>query len=585
MTDSVSQYAFSTVSPLSEGYTVEELNQRLTTIQENLRSLGSVMEVAHVGSSLLGFNATISSDAEVGFPLYFDTEDKIFRPSRITLMESEGRLLAGPESEAWVLLLNKCDAVRGTVLFDGLATVDLTASAGESSPSGKLYLGREPGELVTTPEGMIVPVLLATGNGEVLFRPWFADTFPRYFPKLIPLSPNPAGTAASVGEGISFSSTDLSQPGWLPATNGIFGGHRPVGAMLGYNWSADPNLVDIWPPLQPGECELLIDTGGAESRGYRVLPGNSNDRVLITEHGIWWMSPCWSHAPWVAAAEGQTGQTSCPKSFPRKLVLRADFANVAQVAASEVSALRSKIDWLKVFKKNTSALSAVGELDLAVDPSLLFGQLTDADGLAIKNYTSGKFTRGPVVGSITAKSPAIIITGGSSLAATANGTPKHGSLVIDVDLTRATDVFSHDVQLTNATTEAYGRTFGYGLRSGVLSEVTQAFRINSSIDEADLRFHFWLLAPQSMLLPAGMVLQKFIIAKPNGVSSLGSYSSLDMDYTAGTSLTAGQYLEVQSDVVTVHGGDIVYIAFRRHGESDAVASQLVLINSFGKFEV
>ena len=75
------------------------------------------------------------------------------------------------------------------------------------------------------------------------------------------------------------------------------------------------------------------------------------------------------------------------------------------------------------------------------------------------------------------------------------------------------------------------------------------------------------------------------MSRPDGVGTLGVYADLDMPYTAGGSLTAGQYIELESDAITVHGGDIVYVSFTRRGDTDGVAGQLVLVNSFGKFQV
>ncbi len=584
MTSSVSTYNFRALQQLTEGYTVDELNAQLAVLQDNLRTVGAIMEIHNAGSSLLGFNATLDPNTKVGQPVYFDVEDQVFKPSKIVLVEQAGRLLAGPSSEAWGLLLDKCDATRGTLLFSGLGVVDLTESTGEAKPSGKWYLSTTEGELTEEPESMLVPVLLATGNGEVLFRPWFADTFPRYFPKTIQLSTAPAGTVANSGELYAFTATNAAVAGWLPATHAIFEGNRPAGAHLGYNWKNDGNLADIWPPVQPAECELLLDTGGSESKGYHVLPGNDNGRVLITEHGIWWMSPCRTHAPWNMVADGAANNSSCPKSYAKKMYLRADFARFIHLSGTSVNSLQSLIDWVKTYKRGTQTVATSGELDLVVDPTTLFAAAVDNGDTAIKGYSSGRFTRGPVTSSIIAGNSAVQLTGGTALAAVGGKIPRSGQVTISFNAAAIADLLPLATQFENSTTEAYGTTLGFGLRPGVLSSIVHTFHVNSAVTETTVQFHLWLLAPATMTLPPGMTLEIARCSPPSSgsVGSMTTYETIDFNYTPGQAMSPGDYVEALSDPVTVGGGDLLYLRLRRHGESDSVGSMLIVLHTFGQ---
>ncbi|GIW89581.1 MAG: hypothetical protein KatS3mg109_0013 [Pirellulaceae bacterium] len=612
----ISNYKVSSLSPLPSAYSVADLNSRLDTLQKNIEFLGAIMATAREGSALIGFNAQVDPVVQVGQPVYYNTTTKRFELSWLDLIRSAGTMFAGPSSDVWGLVIKKCADDRAHLLLDGVTSVDMTASTGSPIVSGKWYLSRTAGMLQSSPDQILVsPVLLGTGDGDILFRPWFADNFARFVPRTIPISPFPAGLITNAGGITTLSSVNPAIAGWLPASHSVFGGKSPVGARFGYNWSVDPNLRDIWPPIYPDETYLLNDPGGNTTPGYATVVGKDGDRLIVDENGIWWMTDRTTQLPWdmqyqdcgcttpiddlilsintafinnagntqVMLVGGSGSSGAGPLNYPRRLWVEGQFAGQYRSLLETVYSLRSSIPWIDVVRRGTNTEADRGDLELRLDASeLVQNDPQDYAGVALKQADpSGKLTQGPVVTSIRVSGAGLSILGGNDLG---NGVWS-GQLTLAVNANKDFDILPLRVQLFGATTEAYRETIGIGLRPSIDSNFVTEFHVpHALVGSHSLQFRLWLLAPEAMTLPQGITASYMRLQRATSVAqSVGSFNSLTISYPTSNSLNAGTYVSAITGAISVSGGDTVYLRVSRAGKTDGVNSMVTVLKVIGEF--
>lgn len=576
------EFDLATISNLPQDFSAEDISVRLQTIQDNLRFITAVLQTAREGSALIGFNAELSADLPVGTPVYWDSTTSTFKPSKLQIVNVGGRYLASASSECWGAVYKKCGPNKAHLLLDGIAAINMVDVAGTANPTGKWYLDTVEGQYTSTPGRMLVcPVFLGMGNGKILFRPWFADNFPRFFPQILELSSAIAGVLTNSGTTVSITSANNGIPGWLPASNPIFTGAKPAGALFGYNWKRDTNLQNIWPPIYPGESELIIDAGGNLSQGGRTIVSD-NSRCIIDGSGIWWMSNCAGQTPWDFAAAGATGQNTCPKSLPRKIWLKASFGPSDLANLTAVNSLKSRTPWVKVYSRDTTLDATTGHLDLAIDNSQLVDPAaTNVSPVAIKVFEDGKFKAGPVVVSLKSSSASLQVTGGTLQ----EDGSRIGQLTLQLTTSKDFDLIPIEVKLDNAKTEHYNDTIAIGLRTGTISSFTNEFHVPAAVTSgSQIQLRFWFLAPSTMTLPAGLELTVAKMAAPSSTpGTLPTYASVDLDYPEGDVLQVNRYIQAESEPISVTGGDTLYVRLKRDGTTDGVASDLHVLKIFGVF--
>lgn len=589
----ISNYSASAISNLPTDFSSQDVNQRLQQLQQNIAFLSEVMQTVREGSALIGYNAEIDADSspdiEVGSPVYYDTTAGKFKLSKLSVTMVGEVYVAEPSSEVWGIVLKKCSDSRAHLLLDGLAAINMQASTGDPTPEGKYYLSRNVGQMQSTPDNMLrQPVFLGTGDGEILFRPFFADNYPRFVPRQVSLTPGVAGTASTSGTNWVFSGPDSNQAGWLPANHAVFGGKAPVGAYAGYNFSQDPDIADVWPPLHPRESRLLVDPGGNRSRGYFTILGADNDRCVVNSDGIWWMTNCVGQMPWDFLADGAENQTVCPKSLPRRLWIESQFAGQLVTDPNTLNSLRSKIPWLKVFAAGTQTPAVRGDLELALSEQDWIRETPlDFSHLALKGLDSGQFTRGPVVTTIRSNSPSLQITGGHDMSDEGDPEKRAGELVLSLNAAADTDVLPLRSQLFGATTESFRETMATGFRAGVDSSAVFEMHIPKAVQSgSELGIVITFLAAETINFPSGFAVRVMRIPETTGNDSeeIPSYQNLSFpNYPQGQQLAANHYRTTLTNKLAVAGGDRLYIKLSRAGVSDGVGGMLQVLGISGRF--
>lgn len=581
---SVSESIINAIYPLTNYYTIDDLNALFDINDKNVRSLGALIDTAQVGSALFSYNVALDASVQVGQPVYFDTTSNTFKLSKLQTINSGGRLHASESSEAWGLVVEKCAADRGHILLSGLAKVDLTFSTQSASPKGKYYLSKTQGKLNTQPDDAIVsPVLFALGDGQVLFRPWFADTYPRYIPRQLSLKTAYAASGVTTTACLAtLTSPNPVLAGWLPASHASFAGHAPVGATFGYNLAADPTLREAWPPLEPELAKLYFDVGGTGSAGASVMLGGKDNRVIIDQYGIWWMTARPGQLPWDYIPEEHPTELPCPQPWTRKLTLECAFGLASGAYETIVSSLSSRVPWMQFQRPPGSQEASTGPLSLTIKPEELLNTVaTDTYPLALKRMVDGRFNVGPVVSTIRSSSPGLLVSGG-----VATDDKRYGEVVLSLAAIQNGELSPAETQLFGATTESYSDTMAIGLPSSRNTNFVVAFHIPLAIQgTTNVAIQLWLLAPLTLTLPAGLTCTSRILAQPSGSAAvaIAAEQPLNLTYPAGTSLTAGTYIQVATDNIVVHGGDTIYVRIARAGATDGIGGDLHVLKTRGLF--
>lgn len=578
---SVSKLNLSQPFTLDSSYTFDDLNELFDLVNDNFQSISTLYETVKLGQALIARNVPLEPATRVGQPVYYETGNQRFSRSRLETLQQADRVFASESSEAWGLVLEKCTADRGHIVLSGLVDVDLLESVGESQPTGKFYLTESLGALNSSPShAIVVPVLLALGNGQVLFRPWFADTFPRYIPKYFEISSEPAGTAQTSDGTVVISSPNISVAGWLPANNAVFEGTAPAGAVFGYNWKQDAELNQSWPPLDPGVSKLWVDPGGQDSKGFQAI-FSGYGWLRVTADGIWWMTNCAKQLPWDLPAFGLEHFTACPKSRDRRLVLEAMIGETSSQADTSVNSLDTRPPWLSFKGRDSDSKASTGSLDLAVIETELWQNSADDGAYALKGYAFNRFLRGPVVSGLKTTSPSVTISGGE----VSNGY-RFGNLKISVSPIQDVDISPTDIQLFGATTEAYDEVMAIGLPPNLDTRFVSSFVIPMVIGSGSkIRVHYWLLLPTAGSIPGQLQLKVRRFEDPGeSYRSIPLSADIDLNYTAGQSLVAGQYVAVYTDEIDVEGGDMIYLEFQRKGTVDGVGNELHVLKQVASFK-
>lgn len=580
---SVSNFYLSDLANLPSDYDVTDLNERIAESNRKFQRIVSVINTTNVVQSNMALDASIDPVAQVGQPVFFNTGTNRFELSRLQIQSSpSGRLYASMSSEAWGIIHKKCASNRADVLLSGLASIDLTASTGQASPSGKFYLTTTAGAMASSPDhSIIVPVLLATGAGQVLFRPWFADTYPRYVPAIVEVMRTVAGTPVNSGNVITITSPNPNVLGWLPANHAVFGGNAPVGAVFGYNWKQDNELSVGWPPVNPAEAKLYIEAGGTTSKGSRVLLGNDGQRLIINEFGIWWMTANASQVPWAIPVDGQPSGTN-PLAITPKLVLEADLVVYGSDEISGIGSLDSTVDWLKFVKQGTNNPANVGELALSLDTAEMTSSLIGYGTTSLGPVVDGKFARNYQVSSLRAGNAAVSLNG------TIVGGSYVGPVTISVIAARDMDLLPTDTQLFGATTESYAEEMAIGLPASCNTRFVNSYHIPNAVTaNSSIVFELWITSQGQLSLPIGLELSTRVFSQPTGsplaLATKPLLNLLGINYTPGVVIPSGQYAKIESDVLTVSGGDLVYLQMARNGLTDGVSAEVHVLKLIGRF--
>lgn len=579
------------------------VNRPLRQLDQNVKYLWDVLEAASVGATLYARRKSVSADAKVGYAVYLNKATRSFEPG-LAVMETGtagGILRPAPSARIWGVLATKHNATLGDILLAGMDDIDLSQAIDGEVTEGTYYLsGTTPGKMTQQRLPVSVPVLRATGNGEVFVIPTVVDFLDRHVHYRFDLSCEPAGdvTPPTTEDGKhTIDSPDSGARGWLPADHGVFGGKAPAQAVFGYNIVADPDLQAAWPPIPPSQAYLELDRGLDAALGASGVPLGLTGLVIIDRNGIWWTSDCHGDVPWptdldssltVSASTSDSGG-ECPRELRMVMTLwftKPTFATDTSV----VTSLTARDARLVITCRGTDDAATAGDLDIDLDLNL-----TVANGepgyLAIKEFDpdTAQFKRGPVVEGVYAESDNVILEGETT--GTADGTDDspslyHGRVKISVLPASILELDTQLIRLDGVeedfTTDPPLMFLAF--RAAEESEIRGRINVPATLalDDPQLKIRLTVLGRAAGTLPALTVTARRLPRPgddPEDLPLAVAEFIVGIDTEVLLSDT-NQYVEVESDAFDVAAGDTVFYTVKRLA-SDGYAADVGLIRQAG----
>lgn len=550
------------------------INTVLRQLRGNTSYLKEIFEAAALGSTVYARGVTIEADAAVGMPVYFHLGRQRFERGLARAYVDHGQLRTADSTQIWGIVANKLNATLADLLLVGYAAIDIAAAVNGDVTAGVYYLsGTAAGKLTQQRPPLSVAVLQSDGLGNVFVRTSLADLFTSHQHYKFELVCRPAGQVVppAIDERHAITSPDASLEGWLPANHASFAGHAPPGAAFGYNLAAS-EVQNAWPPLPSSGAYLEWDKGEVKDLAGMGVPLGTDGLCVIDNYGIWWKSDCYGDVPWptqldtsdASVAESSSLSLECPRELQMRLTLW--FTKMQfQTADTVVTSLRTPAGSLLSItctQDGTPATSGDLTINLSLDLAVIS---RDATGhLALKNFTSGKFTRGPMVEGLIAGSSNILLD------STAQAGNLHQGEVTLVVLNRipGNELPIETVRLSGVTEENHLDTLALGFPADKDSEYRAKFVMPAELDgvtSLTVALRLWLLARAAGDLP-DLTMTVRVVPRPSPATTPiavpTSDSALAFD-TQGLTVSEDQYVEIQSGSFDVAPGDVVFFTVTR----------------------
>lgn len=563
-----------------EAVSAEVANRPLIELLGNTAYLRSWLAAMSGGSALFLRSQPIDSTILVGQPVYWNQDAVRFEAARLEPALTGGDPLVGDAGQVWGLLHSKLTSDVGVILLYGYAEMDLSLAVDElvggEVPPGTWYLSPfTAGVLTRNRPTLAVPVCRTFGSNQVHVSPAFQDFDGQHRHYAVPLTMSPAGETSppTPGDPHVITSADSSLPGWLPATDPVFDGNAPVGAVFGYNIAADIAVQRVFPPLPVSSAAVIMQRPSVyDVAGDRPAYGQQlfEDTVLINSHGIWWMTDCYDSVPWptltdTAVPPGPAPAACDPQAKNYSLVLYTSRL-LFSTDNAYVQSLRSVDSRIKVYESGTTQPATAGNLDLALDLNFTVDPADTRGNVVLKslNAATQVFSSGTVLEAIRASTSNVTLSGGTAV--TIGGQQyRVGAVSIGVVADSLLELSSQLVRLDGVTEESFPVLY-LGMPNTNTTSVVMKFDVPTLIPaNMNFRLRLQLLGRAAGTLPP-LVLEYYSIARPpdallTPVSVIQAFLPLNLPTT--TVVGANQAVEAISEAITVQPGDTIYLRITR----------------------
>lgn len=563
-------------------------------LEANLNRLRDLVELSLLGRALIAYDLAADAAVQVGQPVYWDADNLQCNQAmaRLVFNSDLGTLVGAPESDVLGVVLNKRDSGTVDVVIVGWVPLDLELATADTPTAGRYYLsGNTPGYLVQARPSLSLPILQADGRGNALVFPQFRNWAEDHTHYRLSLACRPAGSHElqlnGCGETIHvISEVDIAIAGWLPADHATFADKAPAGALFGYNMAAQPQLERLWPPL-PVEAASIIWDRGADAIGGTEVPSTL---VTIDRNGIWWMSDCLGSVPWPAEDYlVGSSEVSVPFSETPCVCPPAELMQMA-VCFSRTLFDASRTVVTSLTPAANSVITIVGcdgeaarTGDLIIDALLdLLVDDNNADGhLVLKTITNSRFKQGPVVEGIVAIGDSLSVSSTAQQTLTGGAVLHQGRVSMTVVLEPAArELLPQVTRLSNSRERFESNTPYIGLPISGASSVAYTYYVPPAgvVTDAPLVFRLTLIGTASGALPTLECEWKRI---PRGSTTP---AAMPATLTALTGLAtptlgaASEYVEVESDEVTVQPGDTLVLTITR-ASGDAYTGEVGIVRA------
>jgi len=582
-------------------------NRPIQQLDQNIKYLYDLIQAAEIGSTVYAREQTVLSTLQEGQPVYFNVANQQFEAA-YAAMETDtatGYLTVPEQAQVWGIVAEKHHATLADILLFGFAEVDITAAINPSelNPDGSVaaglyYLsGASAGYLTKQQPPVSVPVLKADTSGRVYVNPSFVDFLENHRHYVFELEMEPAGnvTPPAAGNVHTITSANSDLPGWLPASDAIFGGLAPAGAKFGYNLSQNPDLNGVFPPIPLQSVAVTMqrpsiwDTTNERRHHAEELV---NDLVVVDRNGIWWMSDCYDEVPWPtdldsssSVSESYSDCDPSGKEYILKLYYtRVNFATDNSV----VSSIISKDDRLVITCRDTVDPASTGDIDIDLDLNFLIGDQNVSGYTVFKTFDSatGEFSLGPVAEGVYATSSNVQLTSPSQTVDGSGNTVYHGPVGLGVLSQVSQELSSQLVRLDGVTEEDYPVLY-LGMPNDDPTSYVVKFEVPADAPSSStFTFRARILGRIAGTLPP-ITVEYYKTERPSGTSPVsviqGYVATTGFDPTAATLTGINQAVEIEADSFSVDPGDIVYVRVQRDptDSADSYAGELGVMQQTG----
>lgn len=564
-------------------------------LENNLRNLRDLIELSLLGQALVAHSLAIDPTLSVGQVVYWNAEHARCEAALAsTVFDQTLETLVGtPQSQVLGVVYTKTGTTTAEIVLTGWIKLDITnALNGAALVPGRYYLsGNTPGTLVLGRPSLSVPVLYATGDGNVLIFPQWREWAEDHEHFRVQMYCNPAGdhTPPVPGHRHTITNADASIPGWLPAHHASFHGHAPPNAAFGYNLAAHPELNRLWPPFPPEAATIIWDKGVDDTGGTEV-PAGHNGLVIIDRYGIWWLSDCYADVPWPADFSFDDGHPSesisaslseveCPRAL--EMLMTIYFNRVLYDASrTMVTSLRAAPHSILSVYGCDGEPASTGDLIVDADLALAIDQTDAAGHLVLKSITNNKFQQGPVVEGLIATSDNLLIS--STAQKTVDGDTVHQGII---SIGIASDPIDRElapiVTRLADTKERYQGGIAYiGFPAGMQASVLQSFNVPPAGIAAGskIELRLTMLGTAVGTLPTPTVTYRKI---PRGTGTPQTLPSSDTALTVPSMPSipvSSKYVEIVLPQFAITAGDTVQIVITR-GAGDGYSGEVGILRT------
>lgn len=580
-----------TGDPVSPG----SVNSPLAQVQRNAAYLKELIEAAALGSTIYAREVTVEADAQVGMPVYYNSQSQRFERALAQTDVANGILVTAASADVWGIVATKHNSTLADLLLYGYAELDISAAVSGTVAAGTYYLsGSALGYLTQQRPSVTVPVLKSDGNGNVLVNPRFVDFLDSHRHYRFELTCLPAGTAVLADGRWTITDADSTQTGWLPADDASFNGHAPVGAVFGYNIAAEAALQAAWPPLPASHVYLEWDRGTSADIGFQGVPLGTTGQCRIDRYGIWWLSDCETDVPWPSdwatvseSTSVSAGYVECPRNTEMGLILWFTKLNFF-TDATVVTSLASLDERLKIYCAGTTTEGSVGDLEIDLDLDLTLGVDTSTGYLAVKTLNGDKLDRGPIASGVYATTANVILTSEFQTTDGDGNTVYHGAIALGVLSAATQELGATLVRLDGATEETVPVLY-VGLPADRETSFIVMFEVpaDAPTEGLALAYRARILGRTAGTLPL-LTVEYMVVARPTAglvtpITVTEDYNPVTID-TVAVLDASNEAVEATATAFSVVPGDLVYIRVTRTPGAeygDEYAGEIGLLQQVG----
>ena len=582
----------SRVNPVVDGEQVKAdiTNRYPTQLDQRTKNLKDRLDELEAGKALFLRDVPMDVTVLPGYAVYWDALTLSYKPAIAKVEYSAllgGYVVANSSYVVGVCIYKSTSTVGDLVQMGYIGGFDFTngiGTAGDTpAEAGPYYLsGTRPGMYTRQRPPVGVYVAYLRGDGSAQVNPTPRDILESHIHYKYSLIATPAGTLVNTLPNVpyQFATVNNALPGWLPASDAIFGGAAPAGAVFGYNLSQHLELERVWPP-QPYDLVYM------EKNGYPVNSG----LFFADANGLWWMENCYGRAPWATQANNALPSSSslsssssssftCEelslledegylRSPPDESVLAIFFTKMMFKSSLLVTSLQP-VAGSPIEVVGCDGLPAThGDLKVGLNLALTT-QDGDYSAYGLKGVVGTKFGRGPILTGVKQGSN-VIITPVPDRGFLGTDGVYRGEFTISANLTEnllggTPELVALDGVRQQSTDGIFYLIFPQNLTTSMQMRI--GVPTGGVPDGVNLRLWFWLLSKRNSLPLPDLYCSYRKLATPGADCGKGSLPSADIGLSPLTpsvcgNINSGEYIEVETDPIAVVNGDMVFFTLQR----------------------